>query len=795
MTGKRIVMLAILLVGLLAIGVASAADNGTADIVSADDTTYIDGSLDEPQEDNVEISTSDEDSNKLSTENDDLLRETAYIGNNTDDIQSAISNTDADVIYLNGGTYTGGKDYIIHVDRPVTIEGNGSTITQVFFSFHSNVTVKNITFEDNGPDGCFDGVSNNIKIINCHFKANYAKCHGHSEGGAFGLLNNNPTNYNQIINCTFDSNYILGEELDNNPGDHYTGAGALLLEGPTQIINCSFNNNYFRKAKNLDDFDAPYFQGTAIFGSDNIQIINCTFNGNTRNEMPAGSSTVFLDNFNSKIINCSFVNNIGEGAIKYIDENSIFENGYYAYIGPEGVFYEFVPTNLTISVSNVTYGRYPVVRLTTDVPGNYSLTVAGKDYGIYELNRELQITVNELLNASNGYIACVKLVNAPEYYDSSIVNTTFNVNQASPNINVTFAEDFVMDYRDGSTWNITLLDTDANPISGASVKVGIKGKVYNRVTDVNGVARLPINLVPGVYEINATLEGDGNYEDIFVNGTVTVNKGIAVLSTSDLVMSYRDGSTWVVGLDDANGNAISGAYINANLSGKSYSIKTNSSGMAKIPINLAPGTYNVTATFFNAKYEAEAVSATITVDKATPVLTGADLVAEYRDGSAYSVTLRAADGNTLANCVVKITIGSKTYNRKTDANGVASLPINLAIGNYTITAKFEGNNKYGEVETSTTIVVSKPDLSIAAEDINMTCNDGINYTVQLTDKNGSPFALAGETIKVTIKGKTYNRKTNADGIATLPISLGAGTWNVTAEYNGKTITNTIVVNK
>ena len=131
LTGKRIVMLAILLVGLLAVGAASAADNGTADIVSADDTVYIDGSLDEPQEDNVEISTADADSNKLSAANDDLLGETVYVCNSVDDIESAILNTDADVIYLNGGTYSAKKD--ISINRPVTIEGNGSIIQNVFF--------------------------------------------------------------------------------------------------------------------------------------------------------------------------------------------------------------------------------------------------------------------------------------------------------------------------------------------------------------------------------------------------------------------------------------------------------------------------------------------------------------------------------------------------------------------------------------------------------------------------------------------------------------------------------------
>jgi hypothetical protein len=76
----------------------------------------------------------------------------------------------------------------------------------------------------------------------------------------------------------------------------------------------------------------------------------------------------------------------------------------------------------------------------------------------------------------------------------------------------------------------------------------------------------------------------------------------------------------------------------------------------------------------------------------------------------------------------------------------------------------------------------------------MTYQDGTSYNVQIADAQGSPVAQAGVVIKVTINGKSYDRKTNADGIASLPINLRPGSYEITAEYNGKQITNTIVVN-
>ena len=91
------------------------------------------------------------------------------------------------------------------------------------------------------------------------------------------------------------------------------------------------------------------------------------------------------------------------------------------------------------------------------------------------------------------------------------------------------------------------------------------------------------------------------------------------------------------------------------------------------------------------------------------------------------------------------------------------------------------------VSTNNTIVVNKPEMSISAEDINMTYKDGTAYTVQLVDSDGNPIALAGEYINITIKDKTYSRKTNASGIASLPINFAAGTHKLTEEYEGHII--------
>ena len=350
-----------------------------------------------------------------------------------------------------------------------------------------------------------------------------------------------------------------------------------------------------------------------------------------------------------------------------------------------------------------------------------------------------------------------------------------------------------MKYNDGSSWSVTLKDGTGKAISNANVGIGILGKVYTFTTNSNGVAKLPVTLAPGVYDVNASF-ANSNYVSSFVSAKITVNKAISSLTATNLVMTYNDGSSWSVTLKDGTGKAISNVAVGIGIVGKVYTFTTDANGVARLPITLAPGTYNVNATFNHARYESSFVSAKITVNKANPTLTTNNLVMFYKDGSSFKATLKDNKGKAIANTAIKFIILGRTYTVETDANGVASLAINLKQGTYDISTKFEGNNKFNAVVVTNTITVKDSGMSISANDVNMIYKDGSSYNVQLIDSKNQPVALANEIVKITIVGKTYDIKTNGNGIASLPINLKAGTYTVTAEYNGKTISNTVTVN-
>ena len=357
------------------------------------------------------------------------------------------------------------------------------------------------------------------------------------------------------------------------------------------------------------------------------------------------------------------------------------------------------------------------------------------------------------------------------------------------------ADNLVMSYKDGSTWTVTLTDANNNPIYGAIVKVGINGKVYDKVTDSDGAVSLAIGLAPGNYTVNATFDSTNDYVGAFTTANITVGPAESILSADNLVMAYKDGSAWAVTLTDADNNPISGVNLGIGIKGKVYTIKTDADGIAKLPVNLAAGTYDINATFAGNKYYSAAfVNATVTVEKAVATLTASDLEMSYKDGSAWEVTLADANGNVLSGASVTFGIKGSTYNVKTDENGVAKLPINLAVGEYPVTATL--NNPNFEAEAiENTVTVKDLEADITANDVNMTYKDGTAYEVQLVDGEGNNVAVANIVVKITIKGSTYNIKTDANGVAKLPINLAAGTYDISAEYNGKEITNRIVVNK
>ena len=88
---------------------------------------------------------------------------------------------------------------------------------------------------------------------------------------------------------------------------------------------------------------------------------------------------------------------------------------------------------------------------------------------------------------------------------------------------ILISNDLKMNYGDGSSFRVKILDNRGNPLNNTNVTFNINGVFYNRVTDNYGIARLGIRLTTGEY-IVTSIYGDyskGNNIIISNSGSTT----------------------------------------------------------------------------------------------------------------------------------------------------------------------------------------------------------------------------------------------------------------------------------
>ena len=256
-------------------------------------------------------------------------------------------------------------------------------------------------------------------------------------------------------------------------------------------------------------------------------------------------------------------------------------------------------------------------------------------------------------------------------------------NAQSINVNVTVnptveSLDVIKIFRNATQYYAIFSDSQGNLLKNTDVRFNINGVFYTRMTNEYGIARLNINLNPGEYILTAENPVTGELK----SNLVTVLS--AIVENHDLNMYYRNGSQYVVKLLGSDGKAIAGAEVTFNINGVFYTRVSDNDGYARLNINLASGTYIITADFNGCK-----VSNKIVVK---PILFTNDLSIKYGSKASFEATLVDGQGRYYPNQVVTFNINGVLYERITNENGVASLNIRLQAGKYIITSSFYGCN-------------------------------------------------------------------------------------------------------
>ena len=378
--------------------------------------------------------------------------------------------------------------------------------------------------------------------------------------------------------------------------------------------------------------------------------------------------------------------------------------------------------------------------------------VNGVNYTKELVNGKASIGIN--LNPGNYTITTFY------HYTDGLATKTNNIEVLS----TIQANDVVKFFRNGTQYCAKFLDGCGSPLVNASVIFNINGVFYKKQTDDNGMAKLNINLRPGVYILTAM------HPDALMYGS-----NITVLSTilaNDVVKFFRNGTQYCAKFLDGCGSPLVNASVIFNINGVFYKKQTDDNGMAKLNINLRPGVYILTAMHPDALMYGSNITVLSTI-------LANDVVKFFRNGTQYCAKFLDGCGSPLVNASVIFNINGVFYKKQTDDNGMARLNIDLFPGEYILTAiHLNGEEKANIIKVLTTI---------SAEDISLIENKSGVFVLKTHD--------GARNVSITIDGVEYIVQTDDGGVATLNVSLSKGNHAVLSKNlnSGEEIFNTIYV--
>ena len=353
-------------------------------------------------------------------------------------------------------------------------------------------------------------------------------------------------------------------------------------------------------------------------------------------------------------------------------------------------------------INNVTYSKSEDTR---------ELVIYGEDLSMYYKNgSRYEVSIyqdGKIINSQNNDSKVIFNVNGVNY-TKELVNgkASIGINLNPGNYTITTfyhytdglatktnnievlstiqANDVVKFFRNGTQYCAKFLDGCGSPLVNASVIFNINGVFYKKQTDDNGMAKLNINLRPGVYILTAM------HPDALMYGS-----NITVLSTilaNDVVKFFRNGSQYCAKFLDGCGSPLVNASVIFNINGVFYKKQTDDNGMARLNINLFPGEYILTAIHLNGEEKANIIKVLTTIS--------AEDISLIENKSGVFV-LKTHDGARN----VSITINGVEYIVQTDDGGVATLNVSLSKGNHAVLSK---NLNSGEEIFNTIYVMEDP---------------------------------------------------------------------------------------
>ena len=328
--------------------------------------------------------------------------------------------------------------------------------------------------------------------------------------------------------------------------------------------------------------------------------------------------------------------------------------------------------------------------------------------------------------------------------------------------------------------NVVNATDDAVTVKADNGTADVSGIGLTNITGDNGlkvesetavVDDVTVNGGSGENAVSVETTGDAKISNVDMtnyNGTgVDAKSGEGNVDVANTTATGGEGTA--VKVDAEKGNAtVSGTELD-NYTGKSAEVTAANATVTNTSISGGNATR-------------PDVNSTETPAVVDPVVVSPDTAFDVPEtGSSSPVFSIEMPKDATGQFIVKI--DGKEVGRQNLTDGKASISVsNLDNGNHNVEVEYTGDANYAPISKSTSITVTRKDLTINAGDAAYVINYGGVYSVTLSSK------VAGQKVTFNINGQTVTATTDASGAAKITLTKAilnsAGVKTITVKFDG-----------
>ena len=209
------------------------------------------------------------------------------------------------------------------------------------------------------------------------------------------------------------------------------------------------------------------------------------------------------------------------------------------------------------------------------------ITIDGKTY---KKRTDSKGKASISLKLNNGKYTVKTTFDETAKYHKQTVTSTVTVTSSI------HAHDFSKYYKNKSQYKATFYNKNGKLLKKTRITFKWNGKTKKVKTSTKGVAKLAINWIPGTYIISMVNPKTSET----VTKTITIKP---LIETSDLTMKEKDGSKFTVKVLNSYGRGSANQIVILNVNGQTFTLRSNSNGIASQVIDLPAGKYSITTDY------------------------------------------------------------------------------------------------------------------------------------------------------------------------------------------------------